>query len=244
MAKKNWEKLAEADDLSAAVGISAHRGRGWKVFSGLLLVGAAAFVVAYYVPLYRAHGKLRGEYQVATSQASTFRQQLNDAVGALNQVTQERDKLQQEVRQQNKAAEDLAQRGERIERALQPALKKFIGKGKLSVERSKETLRVALGSPSVINATSGDLSDFGKKALCAVGTALKTTSAHVRVLGLGVEPSKAEPPWQLTATRAGAAAQHLTKSCGISSSQVEAMVRADGSAPAGAVILLEVTAGS
>lgn len=244
MAKKDWEKLAEADDLSAAVGVSPSRGRGWKVFSGLLLIGTAAFVLAYYLPLYRAHGKLREEYQVATNQASTFRKQLNDAVGTLNQATEERDKLRSEVRQQSKQTEDLAQRAERMERSLQPALKKFIGKGKLSLERDKERLRVGFWSPSVVSATSGDLSDFGKKALCAVGSGLKASNTHVRVLGLGVEPAKADSPWQLAATRAGAAAQHLSKNCGLSPNQVEATVRADANAPAGAVLSLELAAGN
>lgn len=242
MAKKDWEKLAEADDFSSAVGVSPNRGRGWKVFSGLCVVATAAFVVAYYVPLYRAHSKLRDEYRVATSQASTFRQQLSDAVGTLNQATEERDKLRSEVRQQGKQADDLVQRAERIERSLQPALKKFSGKGKLSVERDKEKLRVVLWTPGFASATSADLSDFGKKAVCAVASALKTSSAHVRVLGVGVEPTKADSPWQLAASRAGSTAQHLGKSCGLSSAQIEATVRAESSAPAGAAITLDIVA--
>jgi chemotaxis protein MotB len=242
MGKKDWEKLAESDDFSSAVGASQNQGRGWKVFSGLLVVATAAFVAAYYVPLYRAHDKLREEYRVATSQASTFRQQLSDAVGTLNQATEERDKLRSEVRQQSKQTDDLEQRAERIERNLQPALRKFSGKGKLSIERDKEKLRVALWAPGFTNATSADLSDFGKKALCAVGTALKTSSAHVKVLGLGIESTKADSPWQLAASRAGTAAQHLGKSCGLSSTEIEAAVRVDTSAPAGAVLAMEIAA--
>lgn len=244
MAKKDWEKLAEGDDFSSAVGVSPNRGRGWKVFSGLLVVATAAFVAAYYVPLYRAHDKLREEYRVATSQASTFRQQLNDAVGTLNQATEERDKLRSEVRQQSKQTDDLTQRAERIERSLQPALKKFSGKGKLSIERDKEKLKVALWAPGFTNATSADLSDFGKKATCAVASALKTSSAHVSVVGLGIDPAKADSPWQLAASRAGSTAQQLGKGCGLNSGQISVAVRADTGAPAGAVIALEISAGN
>lgn len=245
MGKKDWEKLTDADDLSA-IGISKSHGRGWKVFSGLLFVGAGAFVAAYYLPLYRAHSKLVTEYQTASTQASTFHQQLTDTIGTLNHTTEECDKLRTEVRKQNKEAEALAGRAERLERSLQPALKKFLGKGKLTLERNKEQLRVALAAPAAVAATGGDLTDFGKKALCAVGASLKDADTHVVVLGLGVAPNeKSDNAWQLAAARAGNAAQHLSKSCGVESSRIKVAVSAAPPPTSGpAVLALEIAQGS
>lgn len=224
MGKKNdWQKLAESDDLMA-VGASPSRGRGWKVFSGLLFVGIAAFALAFYLPLTRAHSKLREEYASTSKQATTFRQQLTDTVATLNHTTEECDKMRTELRSQNKQTEDLAQRSERIERSLQTSLKKFLGKGKASLERQKEVVRVELSAQAAAAPTGGDLTDFGKKALCAVASAIKDTNGRIEIQGLGVANDKAGGEWQLAATRAGNAAQHLIKSCAVETSKLSIAV--------------------
>lgn len=240
MGKKNdWQKLAESDDLMA-VGASPHRGRGWKVFSGLLFVGTAAFALAFYLPLTRAHSKLRDEYANTSKQATTFRQQLTDTVATLNHTTEECDKMRTELRSQNKQTEDLAQRAERIERSLQSSLKKFLGKGKLSLERQKEVVRVELAAQAAAAPTGGDLTDFGKKALCAVGSSLKDTNARIEVQGLGAANDKTGGEWQLAAARAGNAAQQLIKNCGIEPSKLSISVGGKQNGVSGSGLGLEI----
>lgn len=241
MGKKDWEKLTETDEL-AAVGVSRNRGRGWKILSGLLFVGSVTFVFAYYVPLYRAHALLRSEYKTASTEAANFRKQLVDTVATLNQTNDECDKLRGEVRRQEKDTGALASRTERLERSLQAPLKKFQGKGRLSLSRQQEKLRVTLAAPALVAPTGGDLTDFGKKALCALGSSLKDSDVHVVVQGLGVGPTdKAGSAWQVAATRAGNAAQLLSKSCGVDSSRIEVTVNAAASAQDGEAVALEIT---
>jgi chemotaxis protein MotB len=245
MGKKDWEKMASADDISG-LGVSPHRGRGWKVFSLLLLVGSATFVVAYYVPLYRAHQQLRDEYKKTSAEASTFRRQLTDTVATLSSTTNVCDKMRSDVRKKTEdtdaLASALASRTEHIERSLQIPLKKFKGRGKLSVAREKDLLRVTLAAPAVVAPTSGDLSTFGKMALCALGGSLKDSDVHVVVQGLGFSPAgKPSASWQLATTRAGNAAQFLSEKCGVDASRIEVAVSASPASSDGSTMAIEIT---
>jgi hypothetical protein len=241
MGKNDWAQLADAEDL-ASVGVSSHPGRGWKIFSGLLVVGSATFAIAYFVPLYRAHALLREQYKTATTQAATFRKQLADTVATLNQTSDECGKLRTQVHAQDKNTAVLVSHSERLERSLQAPLKKFQGKGRLSLERQQEKLRVTLPAPALVAPTGGDLTDFGKKALCALGGSLKDSDVHVVVQGLGVGATdKAGSAWQMAATRAGNAAQLLSKSCGVDSSRIEVTVNPTTVATVGGAVVLEIT---
>lgn len=245
MGKNDWEKLAKADDISD-LGVSPHRGRGWKVLSALLLVGSATFVVAYYLPLYRAHQQLREEYRRTSREASTFRKQLTDTVATLSSTTNDCDKLRSDVRKKTEDTDALASvmvsRAERLERSLQVPLKKFKGRGKLSVSREKDMLRVTLAAPAVVAPTSGDLSPFGKKALCALGGSLKDSDVHVVVQGLGFS-SAAKPSsnWQLATARAGNTAQFLTEKCGVDAARIEVAVSARPASSDGSMVAIEIT---
>ncbi len=241
MGKNDWAKLADTEDL-AAVGVSRHPGRGWKVFSGLLFVGSATFAIAYYVPLYRAHALLREQYKTATTDAVNFRKQLVDAVATLNQTTDECSKLRSQAHQDEKSTAALVSHAERLERSLQVPLKKFQGKGRLSLERKQERVRVTFAAPALVAPTGGDLTDFGKKALCALGSSLKDSEFHVVVQGLGVGAvDKAGSAWQVAAARAGNTAQLLSKSCGVDSSHIEVTVNAAAATADGAAVALEIT---
>jgi flagellar motor protein MotB len=244
MTKKHWENLTEADDL-AAVGVPRHRGRGWKILAGLLLIGAASFVIGYYLPLYRAHALLRNEYKTKSTEASTFRQQLVDTVATLKQTTEELSKLQSEAAKQQKGTEALAMRSEQLEHRLQAPLKKFLGKGRLGVERLHDKLRITLPAPAMVAATGGELTDFGKKALCALGASIKDSNVQLSIQGLGVSPSeKSASAWQLAATRAGNAAQWMSKTCGVDATRIEVVVRSATQTTETATLAVEVTPGS
>jgi flagellar motor protein MotB len=241
MGKNDWARLADTEEL-ASVGVSPHRGRGWKVLSGLLLVGSATFALAYYVPLYRAHSRLRAEYKATSTEAADFRKQLADTVATLNQTTDDCAKLRAETHQHGKNTAVLVSHAERLEKNLQAPLKKFQGKGRLTLERQEEKLRVTLSAPALVAPTGGDLTDAGKKALCAVGSSLKDADYHVVVQGQGVaKTDKTSSAWQMAATRAGNAAHLLSNSCGVDSSRIEVAVKPAAAGTAGAAIALEIT---
>lgn len=244
MGRNDWSKLADTEEL-ASVGVSRHRGRGWKIVAGLLFVGSATFTVAYYIPLYRAHSQLRAEFKATSTEAANFRKQLVDTVATLNQTSDDCSKLRAKVHEREKNTAAFGSQLEKLERSMQAPLKKFQGKGRLALERQQEKLRVTLAAPVLVAPAGGDLTDAGKKALCALGGTLKDSAIRVVVQGLGVDPAdKTGSAWQLAATRAGNAAQLLSKNCGVESSRIEVAVSPSAAGSDGAAVALEITPAS
>ena len=241
MGRKDWQQMDSKDDL-AAIGISPHRGRGWRVLSGILLVGMATFTTAYYLPLYRAHAALRQEYRTLSSQANTQHKQLTDTLDTLKQVSTERDHLHEIAGNQRRNSDALLPQAESLEHDLQTSLKKYLGQGKLQLVRQSEKLRITMASPLLVAATGADLTDAGKKALCLVGGTIKSADVRVVVEGYGAgSMPRNTAAWQVAATRAGNAAQLLGESCGVDSSRIEVQVSNPMPSPDGTAILLEIT---
>lgn len=224
MGKNDWQRLESTDDL-AAIGVSPHRGRGWRIVCGILLVGAATFAVAYYLPLYRAHAALSREYLTLSTQSKTQHEQLTETLDTLKQVTTERDHLNETASKQQKAGDTLAPQAESLERSLQSSLKKYLNPSVARLTRQKEKLHLDLASPALVASAGADLTDAGKKTLCLVGNAIKSADVHVIVRGYGAKslPKKVSA-WQIAALRAGNAAQLLSESCGVEASRIQIVV--------------------
>jgi flagellar motor protein MotB len=240
MGNKDWQRMDSKDDL-AAMGVSPHRGRGWRIFSGVLFVTVLTFAVAYYLPLYRAHDSLSREYRALSVQASTQHQQLADTLDTLQRISVERDRLNTVAATKQKSSEALIPQAEGLERDLNTALKKYLGKGKVQVTRQQERLHVSLASPALVQATGADLTDPGKKSLCAVGGALKSADVHITVQGFAAGPvAEAATAWKLASARAAGAAQLLSETCGVAPGRVEVVVRDPSHAMEDAALSLEI----
>jgi hypothetical protein len=155
MGSKDWHRMDSNDDL-AAIGISPHRGRGWRILSGVLLVGTATFAAAYYLPLYRAHASLSREYRALQSQASAQHEQLTETLDTLKQISSERDKLKEIAGKLQATRSALTPQAEGLERDLQTPLKKFVGTGKMKLKRQFEKLSITLASPTFMPAVGAD----------------------------------------------------------------------------------------
>jgi chemotaxis protein MotB len=224
MRKKDWQNL-DGNEALAEMRLSPHRGRVWRILSGVLFVASATFIAAYYLPLYRAHASLTREYRTLSTEATTQHKQLTETLDTLKQISTERDQLSQVVGSTQRNSSALVHEAENFEHDLSTSLKKYIGKGKLQVSRDKEKLRLSLASPALVHATSGDLTDTGKKVLCQVGSGLKRTSARIVVQGHGAStPSNAATTWKIANARASVAAQLMIESCGADPKNVEALV--------------------
>ncbi len=210
------------DSIDEFVMRSAKRGRGWRIFSTLLLVGSVTFAVAYYLPLYRAHAALTGQFRHLSREATTQRGQLTQTLDTLKQVATERDQLSESSRKQQDASRTLATQLESLERELRTQLKKFIGPGKLDLQLQKDKIRFALASPALIANTGGSITEPGKSVICIIGAAAKSADLGVHVYAAAVQgAAKHGPEWQISALRAGNAAQHLVDKCGVESKQIE-----------------------
>jgi flagellar motor protein MotB len=219
MGKSDWQKAIDNDDWTA-VGAPKRQGRGWRVAAILLLTAFAAFAVAYYVPLYRAHSALNDHYRRLSKEATTQRQQLTDTLATLKGVAEERDKLVDRAQKQQKDDSGRKQRMDRLERGFEPTLKPFRGKG-LAIARDGDNLALAMGSPALISHGTADITTFGKRALCAIAQAVKTGAFKVTVVGFGVtEKPKQGFSFPLASGRAGNVAHQLSDGCGLEASQI------------------------
>jgi flagellar motor protein MotB len=219
MGKNDWQKALDNDDWTAA-SAPKRSGRGWRVTSMLLLTAFAAFAVAYYWPLYRAHSALNDHYRRLSKEAATQRQQLTDTVATLKAVAEERDKLAEHAQQDQKDESARKQRIDRLERSIEPTLKPFKGKG-LALTREGDKIVVSLSSPALIGHGTADVTAFGKRALCAIAQSIKTGSLKVVVIGSGATAQpKGTFSFPLASARAGNAAEQLGEGCGLESSQI------------------------
>jgi chemotaxis protein MotB len=227
MGKKDWEKLAlaaDVKDLQPAAFAAPRRGRGWMVFAGVVVVASASFVAAFYLPLYQAHALLQNEYKKTSTEAGNFRQQLVTTVETLNQSTKELEELRAKMRSDEKNSASMATRAERVERSLEASIKKVAGRVRVPIERERETLRVTLTAPAMVVPTSGDLTEFGKKVLCAVGSSAKDNDVRVTAQSAVDSGAKPDAGWPKAAVRAANAAQHLSQSCGVEAARVDVKV--------------------
>ena len=240
MGNKDWQRLDSKDDL-AAIGISPNRGRGWRIVSGLLFILALTFALAYYLPLYRAHASLSHEFRTLSGQAVTQHKQLTDTLDTLKLISADRDRLNAIAGTMQKTSDALTPEAESLEHDLTTVLKKFLGAGKLQLVRHKDKLQVTLASPTMLTATGADLTEAGKKSLCAVGGVLKTADVHVIIQGYASATTPNGAAWKLSSARAGAAAQLLSESCGVDPGRIELRVRDPLHGSEGAALSLEIT---
>ncbi|HEY5957257.1 MAG TPA: hypothetical protein VIV60_11915 [Polyangiaceae bacterium] len=226
MGKKDWEKLALAADVNdlQPAAFAPRRGRGWMIFSGVVIVAALSFLASFYLPLYRAHDLLQSEYKKTSTEAANFRQQLLTTVTTLNQSTKELEQLHSQMRSEEKNVTALTTRAEHLERSLETSIKKLSGRVRVPMVREREVLRITLAAPIALVPTSGDLTDFGKKLLCAIGATLKDNDVKVTAQAIVDNGAKADAGWPKAAVRAGNVAQQLSQTCGMDASRIEVKV--------------------
>lgn len=235
MGRKNWERM---DSISELATISANRGRGWKIFSGVLLVAAATFLAAYYLPLYRAHAALTGKYKSLSQEATTQRKQLTETIDTLKQVAGERDQLSASSRKTQEASSNLSAQLESLDRELQKQLKKYMGAGKLQVERRKDKIEFMLDAPALVANTGNTLTEAGKSVVCVIGAAAKSANLGIRIHAPAAPPpNKPAVDWLAAAVRAGNAAQLLTTKCGVDSNAVSMQVGAPAGKQTSALVM-------
>jgi chemotaxis protein MotB len=223
--KAAWEDLAEADMGPYA----KRRGTAWsRVFLVLLLIGAATFVAAYYVPLYRAHQRLSDQYRELAHRSQSLSDSVSRAQQELKSTTEQRDQLQAAHDSAESAKKTDGDRRERLRSALGSKLDRFVKKGNAGVVVQEGALFVAFDSALLFSPQKLDLSPAGRQLLCDTVKTGEAKSVTVRasvVEGSTPPPAlaKAYPtPWALSAARAAATAQSLQDACALPATQLSA----------------------
>ena len=224
MGKNDWQRAEALDDLNADF-VPQKRGGFFRVVAVLLLLGTAVLATAYYIPLYRAHSALTSEYRKLANEAATQRRQLTESIETLKRISAERDALATQARSQLKQGESARTQNEKLEQGLESALKKFTGKGRIEMRKQGGQVILTMAAPATIGLGTADVTEFGKKALCALARPAKTAGSKAVITGMGVvlQPKK-EFSFALAATRAASIAKLLSDGCGFPPDKIEIRV--------------------
>jgi chemotaxis protein MotB len=222
MARNSWEMGAET---AFTGGDRPRGGRAWRILGGLFFIATATFVMAYYVPLRRAHQSLTALYLAATERAADFERKLGEAQTALASVTRERDAL--------RAAEGERQSSLGAEKQKQSALMAELGQNlRRLVERRRAALSLADGHPSIsvpedalFKAGKDDVSPQGVAVLCEIAKATGSRGLRVSAGIDGPSPGAGPPSaWSLAATRTAHLAEALAARCNVPNDRLSVAV--------------------
>ncbi|MBN1606815.1 MAG: hypothetical protein JW940_09280 [Polyangiaceae bacterium] len=231
MSRKQRLDSTTAAELQA-MGVSTHPGRGWRILALLVVIGAATFMAAYYLPLYRAHDQLRNEYAKLSKAATSDRRKLADTVKALQSVSSQRDELEEQRRAAEKERSARAARIDRATRDLETRLSAAIAKKLVRIESQGETLNVALVNSSLFAHNGEKLSARGKRLLCLLASSAGPLRHEVRALAPPASAGAAPGAGVQTALAlAASAAGTLAESCKVDPNQV--VMRASSERPEG-----------
>jgi chemotaxis protein MotB len=231
MSRKERLDSATAEQLKA-MGVSTNPGRGWRILALLVVMGAATFLAAYYLPLYRAHGQLSTEYAKLSKAATSDRQKLADTVKTLQSVSNQRDELVSERRAADKEDSARAPRMSRVGRELEAKLSAASAKKLIHVEPQGGALNVLLTGSSLFTRNGAELSAAGKSLLCLVSNTAGSLRYDVRALATPSPPGTTRGAGlQTAAALAGSAAGTLADSCHVDPDEI--VVRASTEQPKG-----------
>src|SRR5262245_7323875 len=135
-----WDEL---DGLANNFG--RPRSGRWKTVLVLLcLIGAATFVLAYYLPLYRAHEALTAQHRALSGKAQTAASALKATQDELAAVKDKRDELERERRERENAKTSELSKLELLKSSLTTKLEKYAGRGQAAVTLGDGRLFVSL----------------------------------------------------------------------------------------------------
>jgi flagellar motor protein MotB len=200
----------------------------------LVLIGTAGFVAGMYLPLFKAHKELAAKYETLAQNARTVTDELTRTQEELSTVEQDRNKLQTAVSASTERSKSVEQRSNELSQKLETALEKRVKQKSATVTQADNTVSVRIPATALFSSSGVGVTRPGAQLLCEAAKPMATAEAtlNVAVHAAGAEVSSAlaktyKTAWDVTAAQAAAAAQILSKQCGIPASKVTASAHGD-----------------
>jgi chemotaxis protein MotB len=228
MAKQPWE---QSDPDLSALGLGSRRnaGRWSRILLGLLVIAGATFVLAYYLPLYRAHQTLTKEHVMAAEKAKALEESLTKTREQLDLVTKRRDELETARSAREGAEKSLDQRIDTLRATLESSLGKYKQGNAVQVASSSSAVHVALSNAFVLNGSGLDVSARARSVLCEIPKTDLSSPIRVHVVGPEDESIPAalqgtpSDIWSLHAVRAANVARALQGHCSVERGRLTAL---------------------
>jgi len=186
----------------------------------LVVVLSATFVLAYYLPLHRAHETLTGRHRELSTKVHGIEEKLTQAQTELQAATKKRDELQAAAQQSEGSSKSSGNRVESVKSALSSKLEKAMKKGDVAVGAIDGRVVVAVASKAVFGAKN-DVTAGGKSLLCDVAKASESLPLRVGVVG-DAEAGSKDSAWTATASQAAKAAEALEQKCQVPAARLAA----------------------
>jgi chemotaxis protein MotB len=226
MGRNAWESAAEANFRSSG---STRWGR---VLFGIIVVAAATFVFAYYVPLHRSHEALMRKQQESSQATQTLEQKLRDAEQQLGTTKKKNEELETERSAREKSQKSASDKLGDVKAAVLAKLDRQIKKGGAAVDAAGSRVVAAFETRLLFASAKPEVSNQGKGLLCDVAKGAPSPSQSLRV---SVSSEAGAPGggsvWELTAAQAAALADTLEQKCGVSARRLSATGHGASRAP-------------
>lgn len=200
-----------------------------RVFTGLVLIFSATFVVAYYAPLTDAHSALAKEHESLSGAQRNVSTQLKLTTSQLEAAQKERDGLHEKLTgiEKQKEAEKAKFRG--LFDGLAEKLKKRVGRKQLQLSQEGPKTVLLIDDLMLFRAHEVTVHRPGRAVVCDVARAVKGQDLRLEVVAHSASERIDNPilagefssTWGLTASRAVGVVQMLIK-CGVKPETISA----------------------
>jgi chemotaxis protein MotB len=200
--------------------------RWGRVFTGVVVVACATFAFAYHLPLQRAHQTLTNQFAELQGQVDGANRSLEEARGQVKTLTEKRDALESELKEQAAAAKTQNEGVNDVKQAVESKLKKAIGKNTASVGIDGGKVVATISLASMLGKGKLEVSPEGKTMLCDVAQA--SGKRTIRVLAVSDKSvpapysAKLKTPWEFSSAVASSVAQTLADKCSVDTDRLSA----------------------
>ncbi len=200
-----------------------------RVLTGLVVIFAATFGIAYYMPLSKAHSALAQEHQSLTSEQQSVSQQLKETTAQLQATQKERDELKAKLGKIDDGEASEVKRAQDLHNEISGALEKRAGRKDLAIASSANTTVIVIDDAKLFRGHQAHVNPIGKAILCDVAKAVKGKDVSLQIEGHTTDDEVSNPilrkdyptTLELSAVRAAGATLALGQ-CGVDRKQMVA----------------------
>jgi|GEM_PF-1168755 len=226
MGRNDWQRMGNEEHF-VAVSAPPKKTGVLSILGVLVALGSLGVLVSYYLPLYRAHETLNGEYVKLAIHGREQQEQTEQTVKALKRTAADRDQL--------KAAQGSARVDTEAARANLAALNKALttelapqtDKKLIALSSTEAVIEIQFQSPTLFRNDASAPTPLGKEMLCRIARAAGKAAVKFTLVGAASSSDtkqralKAFPsPWHLSAARGASAAQLLADACKVAPSAI------------------------
>ena len=227
MGKNPFEDDSDVQAMRASMRPAAGPLRWGQVVTGIVIVAAATFAFAYYLPLQRAHSTLNQRFGELQAQVSSADRALDESRKQTKLLEEKHQALATQADQAEQKEKARSAASQAIKSALESKLQKAAEKNQAAVGVANAQAVASLSLAHLLTPNKLEVSPQGKVTLCSVASA--SSDRRLRVLAVADKKSipaplaaKLKTPLQYSVAVAQLVTETLLDKCSVSPARVSA----------------------